>query len=567
MSAKRILGLALLLAATTAQVTPEAWAQTDPFARNFDAVPNKATPAQNSGIALEGTQPNARGSFRAALLADVNFNILSLKLGDDKLANLLPFRADGHLLFAYQILRRFELGVDLPVTLYQSNNFSQLRDRGFTGEGNPGKFGLGDLRLIPRIFLLTEEDFWLGVALALEVRLPTGDGQSFIGDPGALFAPRVLLSHAFGKLRVLANAGLRLRRPGQYLNLLVDDQIALGAGVIYALGDLGKLRRTELMAETHLATPWANPFTFNNADSLKSPWEVLVGMRGRFGNHWGAELDLGRGVTAKSGYGREDFRILASVSYVFEAADRDQDGIPDDRDGCPDVKEDLDGFEDSDGCPESDNDKDNIPDKDDLCPNQPGIKELDGCPDTDGDEVPDPVDKCPEVAGPPENDGCPMEGPAVVLESDRIRVRGNIQFDFNSAVIKKQSNPLLDETYEVLKKHPELGLVSIEGHTDSIGSASYNLDLSKRRAKSVVEYLVAKGIPQERLISDGFGFERPIATNKTALGRAKNRRVEFKLVRDQLKKKSQQPAPAEVPSSPAPSETIQSEPEKLKEKR
>ncbi|HZH02832.1 MAG TPA: OmpA family protein, partial [Myxococcaceae bacterium] len=498
----RTLGLGLLLASSVA------FAQTDPFARNFDTVPNKATPGQNSGIALEGTQPNLAGSFRAAFLLDLNVNTLALTLGDEKLANLLPLRLDAHLLFAYQLHRRFELGVDLPVTIYQGSNFDQLRDRGFLEE-DPASFGLGDLRVIPRLFLLTEEEFWLGVAVALEVRAPTGDGQSFRGDRRATFAPRVLLSHTFGKLRLLGNAGMRIREAGQYLNLLVDDEITLGAGAIYALPDLGRFRRVEAVGEMHFATPRTDPFTFDKGDSLKSPWEVLLGLRGRFTPRWGLEVDVGRVVTTSSGYGREDFRLLAQVNYTFERADRDGDTIPDDRDKCQDQKEDIDGFEDGDGCPDPDNDKDTVLDFEDVCPDDPGTRDMDGCPDRDQDEIPDPTDKCPDVPGPPENDGCPFEGPTVVLETDRIRVRGNIQFDFNSSVIKKQSHPLLDDTYEVLKKNPDLGLVRIEGHTDNIGARSYNLDLSKRRAGAVVDYLVKKGIPRTQLVSEGYGFDRP----------------------------------------------------------
>jgi outer membrane protein OmpA-like peptidoglycan-associated protein len=82
----------------------------------------------------------------------------------------------------------------------------------------------------------------------------------------------------------------------------------------------------------------------------------------------------------------------------------------------------------------------------------------------------------------------------------------------------------------LLLAHPELKQIRVEGHTDNVGAAAYNKDLSARRAASVVRYLTGKGVAAERLAAAGYGFERPIATNETALGRAKNRRVEFTIL-------------------------------------
>ena len=89
---------------------------------------------------------------------------------------------------------------------------------------------------------------------------------------------------------------------------------------------------------------------------------------------------------------------------------------------------------------------------------------------------------------------------------------------------------MLDAIYGILAAHPELRRVRIEGHTDDVGTNDYNKDLSDRRARTVVRYLTGKGIARERLEPSGFGEDRPIASNATALGRAKNRRVEFTIV-------------------------------------
>lgn len=514
---------------------PAARAQ-DPFQRNFDAVPLKATPAQDSGIALEGALLPAAGSWRAALLLDYAHAPLALAYGEEKLGNLIPYRLDAHLLGAWQLLPRLELGLDVPFTLVQGDRFSLLRERlgvtDFPGAAGVSRWGLGDVRLVPRVGLLDPDAAPLGLAVVTELRLPTGDGQSFLGEHGVLFAPRVALEKRLGPVRVLGNVGARLRHHAQFLNLYVDDEVTFGAGAVVDLPDVGPLHDVRGLAEVNLATPTSAPFTFTQAGSLKTPLSAMVGARARLAGPWGVELAVGRGLALDSGYGREALRVMLSLRYDFTFADQDGDGVADANDKCPTEKEDRDGFQDGDGCLDPDNDGDGVEDREDACPTTPGTPELDGCTDRDGDEVPDNSDRCPDVAGPPENDGCPYGNePLVEVESDRIRIKGNITFETGSARIQPQSFPLLDEVYRVLNQNPTLGPVLIEGHTDNRGGRALNLDLSNRRARSVVEYLVKKGIAQQRLQSRGFGFDRPVASNATALGRAKNRRVEFRLLR------------------------------------
>jgi outer membrane protein OmpA-like peptidoglycan-associated protein len=241
---------------------------------------------------------------------------------------------------------------------------------------------------------------------------------------------------------------------------------------------------------------------------------------------------------------------MLALRYDETFLDSDGDGVPDTRDRCPTELEDRDGFGDNDGCPDPDNDGDGIADGQDACPDKAGPKENDGCPDTDTDDVPDNGDDCPDQAGPPENNGCPYDNPPfVIVESDRIRIKGNILFETGAAKIQKQSFKILDEVAEVLLKNPTLGPVLVEGHTDNRGSRAINVDLSQRRARAVMDYLIGKGVERKRLSAKGFGFDKPIATNDTALGRAKNRRVEFRLIKSEV-----ETAPRErvVPAEPTP---------------
>ena len=217
--------------------------------------------------------------------------------------------------------------------------------------------------------------------------------------------------------------------------------------------------------------------------------------------------------------------------------DTDGDGIPDSLDSCPLDPEDKDGYLDTDGCPEPDNDLDGVLDAKDKCPLDPedpdGFEDEDGCPepDNDKDTVVDLEDMCPNEPGDPKGTpkvdlGCPRNQLVIVTDKE-IKITQQIHFEFDKDKIRPESFPIIDAVAEVLRKFPDMKL-QIEGHTDNKGSAGYNKNLSDRRAKSVRKYLVDKSkIEGSRLVAVGFGMERPIVENDTALNRALNRRVQF----------------------------------------
>lgn len=213
---------------------------------------------------------------------------------------------------------------------------------------------------------------------------------------------------------------------------------------------------------------------------------------------------------------------VAGLAEFNGCPDRDGDGIPDHKDECPDVA----GLAKFNGCPEPDTDGDGIVDSKDECPNVAGLASLNGCPDRDGDGVPDYKDKCPDVAGPISNKGCPE-----VEEKVKARLKeiaGTVKFETGKSVLAKDSYKLLDEVVKILNDHPAYN-VNVEGYTDSTGSDAINDKLSNERAKVCADYIVSKAIAADRVSSIGFGSKNPIADNKTAAGRAKNRRTEFNL--------------------------------------
>ncbi|NRS88597.1 outer membrane protein OmpA-like peptidoglycan-associated protein [Flavobacterium sp. 7E] len=273
------------------------------------------------------------------------------------------------------------------------------------------------------------------------------------------------------------------------------------------------------------------------------------------------------------------FQHTAGIIFKFGGKDTDGDGIYDKDDACPDVAglKEFNGCPDTDGdgiadkddsCPEiagpkefngcPDTDGDGIADKDDACPEVAGPKSLNGCPDTDGDGVADKNDKCPNVAGPKENGGCPWpdtDGDGVLDKDDKCpTVKGTVAnsgcpevtaevikqlndygktilFDSGKASFKEQTFAVLQSITDILKEYPNSNFM-IEGHTDSDGSNALNQTLSENRASAVRNYLVEKGINTDRLKSTGFGETKPISSNKTAKGKAENRRVEVSLIKE-----------------------------------
>jgi len=241
--------------------------------------------------------------------------------------------------------------------------------------------------------------------------------------------------------------------------------------------------------------------------------------------------------------------------------DNDADQVLDVDDSCPQDAEDWDGWDDEDGCPDLDNDQDGIPDGGDDCPDLTGPADTNGCPDTDGDGLADDMDRCPAEAGPLATEGCPDRDKdrvpdfrddcpdepispqadprrsngcptRVIVTTEAIVITDKVYFETGRSTIKPVSYAILDEVAEVLAANPDIRKIEVAGHTDSDGSDTKNKALSQERADAVVDYLVSSGIARSRLVAVGYGEEKPIDSNKTRAGKAANRRVEF-VIRDQ----------------------------------
>jgi OOP family OmpA-OmpF porin len=246
--------------------------------------------------------------------------------------------------------------------------------------------------------------------------------------------------------------------------------------------------------------------------------------------------------------------------------DGDGDGIDDDADACADTPGQSAPDAKRNGCP-LDNDLDTIADSVDACVSQPGVASTDrarhGCPlDADGDGVIDTADACPSQAGVPSEvaarngcspdedgdtlldaqDACPdRAGPAdpdpaqngcprVSVTEERVTFLDRIEFDPDAPSLRDTSAPILQQIAEALTQNPQITRLRIEGHTDARGTRRRNIELGQARAEAVLQRLAALGIDTKRLVAEGVGPDRPIASNDTDEGRQKNRRVELHIV-------------------------------------
>jgi len=300
-----------------------------------------------------------------------------------------------------------------------------------------------------------------------------------------------------------------------------DQLLIVGGGLKYLLNDHIQLR----LDVRDIMSPKRGRTVNDPADSL----EVLAGISIMLGPRKKPEPEYIAPDTDGDGILDDKDKCVDEIGIAPDGCpirDTDQDGFADDVDQCP-----TEPGAEPDGCPIPDTDGDGFLDPDDKCPEEAGM-EPDGCMhDVDGDGLYPPEDKCPEEPetrnGFEDSDGCPDELPEEIKKFTGV-IEG-IYFDTGKASIKDESKPTLDAAVKVLTDYEDLR-VEISGHTDDRGKDDKNLKLSADRAASVKQYMVEAGVAEGRIETRGAGEAEPIEDNKTRAGRAKNRRIEFKVL-------------------------------------
>jgi OmpA-OmpF porin, OOP family len=541
------------------------------------------------GFTLNRFEPSERGSdwfaaesldlrghqrFAAGLVIDYARKPLVMydPAGDEQVA-IVSDQLYAHAGGAVVLWDRLRLGLNIPVAVYQAGEAGQSGNTVFESSGATA---LGDIRLTGDVRILGEYRDPFSLAAGLRLYAPTGSQEAYTGEGAFRAAARVIGAGRVSAFVYSGSLGFDFRgrddafadsARGSEVNftaaagaLLLDDRLVVGPEVFGA---------TVVTASDAFFARTTTPI------------EAILGGHYRFHNAWDAGLGFGPGLTR--GFGTPQFRVLASLTWFepherppeppppLTPSDRDGDGIIDSLDACPDEPGVPSDDPDKHGCPPpSDRDGDGIIDEQDACPDEPGVPSDDpdkhGCPppgDRDGDGILDPEDACPDEPGLPTDDpathGCPSPDrdgdgilnevdacpdvagepnedpkkhgcPAARVEKDRIVIREQVQFAYNSDVILKASDALLEAVAKILIDNPQIKKVSIEGHTDDRGGAQFNQRLSERRAASVVKGLIKNGVDKDRLTSIGYGKDQPIADNKTEEGRTENRRVEIHII-------------------------------------
>ncbi len=520
---------------------------------------------------------------------------------NQRLASLVRSRVGAHLTGAFGITRWLEVGVQVPVVLWQAGD--DLSAQGITRISSAVALGTPWLQ-VRGAPLQQVRGAPLDLSIGLGLGLPLGSEIALTRDATVSVLPTVSTGRNFalgerpeffrvgGSVSVLAR-GARTLSP----SATVRDEVGSYFSAGLMISTLGTGLRGELSGRLDV------PLTRSPVSG-----ELLLGVRSpRLGP---VEFYAVGGPGLGNQPGSPLFRVLAGVALVMplkktEApvpvvvdrcaaeppapdcprADGDGDGVSNTTDkcplvmglgslsGCPDVDTDGDGvFASVDacpdqagpssrrGCPAPDGDGDGLDDDLDRCPAAAGVVAFSGCPDSDGDGFEDAADACPAEAGVEASRGCPdrdedgdgvvdrfdacrtVKGPAtnqgcpaterqlVVITRERLVIRDKVYFASGKAVVLPRSAALLAQIARVLKEHPEIERVSVDGHTDDRGDRQMNQKLSEARAAAVRETLVAAGVAKERISSRGFGPDQPVQPNATPAGREANRRVEFVII-------------------------------------
>jgi outer membrane protein OmpA-like peptidoglycan-associated protein len=393
-----------------------------------------------------------------------------------------------------------ELGASLPFTIMNgSRGPDALGDPNDPNDDEQYKLagqGLGDFGLHVKARIARAGRFGFG-ALA-SVYIPTGASRDlFLGEAATTPQLMGIADAKFGNLRLAVNGGVRLRRTTTFMDMgaggapatmgSITTSTALPVGIAAAYGVVPE--KVELIGEVFGAVP------IGRSDGYQ-PLEALGGVKVYLAKNSYLSLGAGRGLRPDRA-GNPDFRAVIGIVFEPKPAQRAAAYIPGElvAETPPKPAEEL----------PLDSDNDGIFDRDDKCKdimeNYNGIEDDDGCP----------------------------EYKLITAVDGEFKPLQPIEFEFDKDVLKESAYPILDDVVQALNDNPNIALVEVEGHTDEQGNDAYNLDLSNRRAATVMRYLRDHGIDSLRLTSQGYGESRPVDKRHTQDAYKVNRRVAFSI--------------------------------------
>ena len=394
------------------------------------------------GVSTESARVFEHLQVGGALTFDyADLPLRSVWEGGGERAQVVEKQIVMHGTVAFGLFDQAELGLGLPMVIHQTSGDMAIIGR--RGE-SISPTGTGNVRVVPRLRLMGEPEQGLALGLRAVLAYPTGEVRDFVADAESTYEGGLTCDYRLGThAAVGVNLGYRLRAQGEFLERDIGDMVTFSVGAEVPVGG----------ESVSLIGDLVGGVTTEGERALSEqevPLEWLAGVR------WygpaGIRLTAAGGSGLNKGFGNPRYRAVAQLALATPPRSRDPDGdriVGDDdacplqpedldgfqdADGCPDLdhdgdgvlephdrcldeREDRDGWEDSDGCPDPDNDGDGIPDGEDACPDEAededGFEDSDGCPDrdNDGDGVPDRADACPnepeDMDGYEDSDGCP----------------------------------------------------------------------------------------------------------------------------------------------------------------
>jgi OOP family OmpA-OmpF porin len=481
-------------------------------------------------LGVEGARPMLEGDDPLQLQLGFDAEYKPVRLGPRA---RIESRLGGWAQLAARLDDQLTIFAQLPVTLHQTGDVSAL------GGGQPAfGFSVGDVRIGLRHGFLRGP---IDVQAQISLEAATAARGSWTGDDRIGGEALVSVAQRRGQWELIGNAFLRFRPPRDVGSVQLGNELGVRGGVAWwfspksrAYGELELQSSLRAFSQQSMPAEWRAGGTVCATSTLA--------------------IDVAAGTRLDDGLGAPSLRGVVAVRHapqLCKPAKREgpEPGIEDLVAHIARERAEREKAEQLERLPRL-LARSEIAARDVLARAQArdllAASEADALArarafaeedtrDTDGDGVPDRLDNCPREKGPAENQGCPRaRRQVVVLREDRIEILEKVYFSPGKARIEARSKRLLDQVAGVLKSHPELVRIQVEGHTDDRGSASFNQTLSQARAEAVVRALVQRGISPQRLVARGFGLGRPVTSNATRQGREKNRRVEFRVVQRRL---------------------------------
>ncbi len=503
---------AVVVAAFAACLARTSSSDAQELAKGF--VVNAYDPPERGSLWHAGDSLDLRGKSRFAVGTTLDAVVRPIigTIGDDERVEVIKALVIDHLGASWVLADRWRLGISLPLALYESGTPAFVTR---TVYPEPSGANLGDMRLGGTLRLVGRHGQPFTAALGTQLHMPTGSRDAYMSEGTVRVAPHILAAGTLPSFVYAVRAGALLRSKQSYGREDIGQEFRTSASAGLRLRNGNVVIGPELITSTPLGTGRTT-----NAEALLSlrirVGDVLFGAAG--------------GIGLTDTIGCPSSRFLASLDWSPrflepEAVTRTEAPRP------IEPRAEATPIPTPPQEPQKDSDGDGVPDNVDTCPNQSGKQQEGrwrGCPeDMDGDGIANDRDACPMEPGSEnktdeQKNGCPAANRVVSTE-----VHAKVTFGVGRAQISAGQEEALQGFLSTVKETQGELVIRIEAHSDNSGPERWNKRLSEERAQSVVAWLVAHGVPKERMVVEAFGEAHPAIHTDREPEKRNNRRVEL----------------------------------------